>query len=561
MRIKHLNFAAAAALLLGIFASIAYAQGYDSGGYGGNTGATGSGGGSGTVTGGSCGSNQFAVRIGSNGAPTCSQPSAAQVTGLAPSATTDTTNASNISSGTLGAARLPNPSASSLGGVESYTAPANEWLAEISPSGVPIASQPGFSNLSGNIAVSQMNTGSGASSSTFWRGDGTWATPSVSGSINAANLTSGTLPYQRLFPAVNATLASQYAANGQPGATFGGADFTGATIVSEIAPPSQVTCTCTGGTGTTYYYAVSAEEFPPSGSAGGYQPLPEVLGGGGGESARSAFTSCSGPSALSYPSNYCTVTWQPYATVTGYKIWGRTNGAATSLTGVSQNIGTGGIAAANGSFVDFGILPAISSSLYQTGLFKAEGGLGTGDWSWNQWPGFAGDVYFKEIGSSAENLVLGSTNDQIAVNTSQVMSLIAGGGVELHSDTVPMASQIMLRGGLSGSTGALTSLATPMVLNGTINTDAIKLEHLTFFGSSLTCSTNPTFTVYDCGTAVSCASPTADATVTPTAAGLASGDSGITTSSVAKGHYLELALTAGSCTSLNGGISVEWAGN
>lgn len=33
-----------------------------------------------------------------------------------------------------------------------------------------------FSQLSGNIAVSQMNSGTGASNTTFWRGDGTWVT-------------------------------------------------------------------------------------------------------------------------------------------------------------------------------------------------------------------------------------------------------------------------------------------------------------------------------------------------------------------------------------------------
>jgi hypothetical protein len=48
-----------------------------------------------------------------------------------------------------------------------------------------------FTNLAGNIAVGQMNSGVGASNSTYWRGDGTWvALTSV-----IANTTIGNIPY------------------------------------------------------------------------------------------------------------------------------------------------------------------------------------------------------------------------------------------------------------------------------------------------------------------------------------------------------------------------------
>jgi hypothetical protein len=63
---------------------------------------------------------------------------------------------SNIS-GSVAASQLPNPGASSLGGVESASAPANEFMTGISTGGAPTFAQPSFANLSGTISAAQLS--------------------------------------------------------------------------------------------------------------------------------------------------------------------------------------------------------------------------------------------------------------------------------------------------------------------------------------------------------------------------------------------------------------------
>lgn len=59
-------------------------------------------------------------------------------------------------SGTLPAARIPVPTASTLGGVQSATAAVNQFQTGISTSGIPVFAQPSFSNLSGNVSAAQL---------------------------------------------------------------------------------------------------------------------------------------------------------------------------------------------------------------------------------------------------------------------------------------------------------------------------------------------------------------------------------------------------------------------
>lgn len=183
-------------------------------------------------------------------------------------------------SGTLAAAQCPNPSASTIGCVESLAAVTSKWINTISTSGVPSATQPNFTDIAGILSLSQSpsignnsvlgnNSGGTAIASTLTATQVLDMIASTQGDVLYRNATT----WVALAPGTNGQVLTTAGAAANPTWTT----VTGTGTVTSVATGTGLTGGPVTTTGTILFANISNHDILANISGGSAAPIPNTM--------------------------------------------------------------------------------------------------------------------------------------------------------------------------------------------------------------------------------------------------------------------------------------------